>query len=442
MRKNKNKIISIFILLFVLTLKGIFAQVLPPPPSFPKIQNVSFGFTTPSPKTLYVRATPSLACKFGAQRNIKKATLFALLDWKGDNTDASTAEYKVDVSVIAYSTYTGTSGSIPLVSAPITLIVNKNQPQSYLAVDFTGIYNTVNRFVVTATYTLNSGTADPAVEAVIITNVYYTEEFEYLVNLTGVPTFTTNPVTFSGTEAKFSWNVPCDIAPNYQFQLLRLFNTDPTKITDEHDIQATIDWDKALTVETGNSLQELKLSITEGTGYYVWRARQIGNAFEGGAGNDRNWGDWTDVGLYNQGYTGTVTSGISPYLFFYKQFDDDKNWIFTRSFIEGDVITKGQVNIGEGINYANGLQMAQQQQTRIKSSQKIISSETIYDYSGRPALSTMAAPLNSQYSYTPEGAFVPAPVNNSALGYITSYVKNTSGVVYSCLLYTSDAADE
>ncbi|MFL5763620.1 MAG: peptidoglycan DD-metalloendopeptidase family protein [Bacteroidia bacterium] len=426
MRSTKSTIL--FVAAFILTFlcQKMQAQ------TYSKVSSVDFGYTTTGSKSLYVRPFPGTACKFGAQRSIKKATLFALLDRKSEFRDAGNADYQVVVNVTAYSTFSGTSGAVTVPGyTPITLHVNKNQPQSYIAIDFTALYNTINRFVVTATYSPPSGTAETYTESVILTTVYYTEEFEYTVSQTGVPTFTVNPVTFAGTEATFSWNTLCDIAPDYQFQLLRLYNVDPAKTTNEHDITAQIDWDKALTIETENSLTQLKLSITEGTGYYIWRVRQIGNAFEGGVGNDRNWGDWTNTGSFVQGYSGAVTTDISPYVFFYKQFDDDRNWIFNRSFIEGDAVTHGQVDIGEGMNYANGLQMAQQQQTRIKSDQKIITSETIYDYSGRPALNSLAAPLNSVYSYTPEGSGSPAPTNSSALGYIPSYIKDASGNSYS-----------
>ncbi|MCD6066498.1 MAG: hypothetical protein K0S33_1324 [Bacteroidetes bacterium] len=410
MDKMNRNILLIFISIFLFG--SLHAQV----PFYPKRDKVSFTYTTTPNNQLYVRGNGVPAACFSPRMGsqLRKATLHALLDWKSDELmNGAATEYRVALNIQGYSNFTG--GTL-LATYTHTLTVKSNKPQSYVAIDFTGLHSTVERFEVTATYSLLTAPSNAAVESVIQTDVYFTEEYDYGTNSLGSPVLVCDPVVFNGNEATFRWRHHCPpSAPNYQFQLLRLFNNDIATSSSETDITALLDWDKALTIETGNSLNEISLTLAEGTGYYIWRVRPIGNAFEGGLGNDLNWGVWSTTGSYTSSTTNYVIStGATPYLFFYNQFDDGMNWIFSRSFIEGDKQTNGQIVIGESMNYANGLQMALQQQSRLKAEQKKMVGETIYDYSGRPALTAMAA-----------------PVNDNTLGYISGYVKNALGNTYS-----------
>ncbi len=425
-RISKFIFISLIALLMI-QLKGT-AQV-----SYFKTPIVNFSYnTSATTNNLIVRNSNRPAACGNPQPNlvIRKARLGVILDWKGDydpNYAANNTQYTVNLTINAYSTYTGSTGLLNTYNK--TLVVNTNKPQSYFEFDFTGNYYLVNRFAVTATY-VRTGAANTAIEQVINTKAYFTEDFDYTVS-SATPMI--NPyqmqLNSNQSEVTFKWSSYCGVpAPNYQFQLLKLYNTNVNKTSNEADIDASIDWNQALTIETGNSLEQLSLSLTEGTGYYVWRVRPIGNAYEGSIANDLNWGLWSDAGVYTQGAnvsitnTYTVTTSVSSYLLYYKQFDENKNWIFTRTFVEGDATTNGQTNIGEAINYANGLQMAQQQQARLKADQKKIVGATIYDNSNRPALSTL-----------------PAPVTESGLGYISSYIKNPSGAVYTAADFDEDA---
>lgn len=393
--------------------------------TFAKVAKVNFMYNaSPVSKSLYVRSNAlTERCDPEPKPIVRKAILYALMDWKGnyDNTPGSTTQYTVTLDIKGYNSFTGTSGL--LATYVHTLIVNTNKPQSYVAIDFTGLHTTVNRFVVTATY-FAGGTANPNVQAVVQTDVYYSEEFDYDVtnNLGAGPMLTAATPLIDQNEITFKWVSACPVpAPNHQFQLLRLYNTNSAKTISESDVDALVDWNKALTIETGNSLQELTLTMAEGNGYYLWRVRPIGNAYEGGIADDRNWGLWSTTGVYTQGTTNSITNSlavttvVNPYLLFYVQpaADAAHNWIFSRSFVEGDALKKDQVSIGESISYANGLQMVQQVQAKISSEDKVLTNQTIYDYSGRPALSTL-----------------PAPVNQGTLGYISSFIKNSSSVNY------------
>ncbi|MEP7218322.1 MAG: hypothetical protein ABI876_05370, partial [Bacteroidota bacterium] len=197
-------------------------------------------------------------------------------------------------------------------------------------------------------------------------------------------TVSSNPVTF-----KWGLDEHCnDRYPNYQFQLLRLFGHAPVDTATEANATATIDWSKALTIVTDSPDTTLTLTIAEGTGYYLWRVRPIGNKYPGGVANDRNWGNWSPTAGDTVVYYETGFFKTNAGAFFYQQFDDSLNWIYSRTFTEG---SQG-VRIGEKIRYANGLMMAQQDQGRIHSTDSVLIAETKYDYSGRPAFATLAAP--------------------------------------------------
>src|SRR5690606_35620769 len=94
---------------------------------------------------------------------------------------------------------------------------------------------------------------------------------------------------------EFTWRSKsgcADTFPNYQLQVLRLYNIGPT-LTDESEIKAVVDWGQALTVETGSGRRSIRLTLAEGTGYYLWRVHPIGSWYDGGIANDSNWGQWS-----------------------------------------------------------------------------------------------------------------------------------------------------
>ncbi len=235
----------------------------------------------------------------------------------------------------------------------------------------------------------------------------------------------TNPVTFA-------WGnnpVLCqsDSFPNYQFQLLRLYNTDTTYRNDSLTIKAVVDWEKALTVETYGPKQELTLTVPEGTGFYVWRVRPIGDRYPNGIGNDTNWGCWSKappqgsvVTFAKSGGTITTTPIQWPYacMLYYYQFNDTLNWIYGRVFTEGQNSRPG---ISEQITFANGLMMARQTQKHLMSTDTTVASTTVYDFSGRPAIQSMAA-----------------PVQQGKLGYINQLMKNGSSL-YTAAHFDTDA---
>lgn len=208
--------------------------------------------------------------------------------------------------------------------------------------------------------------------------------------------------------------------PAYQIQILKLYNNDPLNEV-ENTITANIDWSKALTIETesndGNS-QNFWVSISEGNGFYVWRVRPIGNYYKGGVTNPLNWGKWSTAPADNEPETISLydLNVAHPQYFFLIDQDDDKNWIYSRTFTEGN-------KIHEQVVYANGLQQAKQTQVRLSfdDDYKLVS-QSILDYSGRPAMVTIPVPVDEQGDYNK--------------GYVKKLVENADN------LYTADEYDK
>ena len=284
--------------------------------------------------------------------------------------------------------------------------------------DFTADYYQIQSFSVRI---LNYN-ADPLVSGTIQLKAVVDEQFNYNAQSTS-PMLTNLVNTPTNNQVEFTWdNHFCDDFPNYEIQVLRLFNTDETKKDNETDISADVDWQEALTIETQSSATNITLTLAEGTGYYVWRVRPIGNFYEGGIANDKNWGMWSNHGIYNQGAMGAPGANNGSYAFFYNQFNDNINWIYSRTFTEGNMNFDEQVRISENITFANGLQQARQTQAHLSSTDHILTTQTVLDFSGRPALSSMPVPLEGQTS----------------LEFEPNFMKDTSGTVYTAEDFDSD----
>jgi RHS repeat-associated protein len=186
----------------------------------------------------------------------------------------------------------------------------------------------------------------------------------------------TDPVTGNPKwEVKFDWTSACPDVPNYEFQLLRLYGSE------------AINWNNALKLYTESPATEITVSMAEGgeNSTYHWRVRAIGN-LTGGITNAQNFlAPWS-------------TSSFQ-----YTHPEAQKNWIYNRAFTEGNRVT-------ENVTYANGLQQIGQQQTRIQDINEIVAVQTLQDYAGRNAVSSLPVPVS--------GA--------KKLGYISGLLKNTA----------------
>lgn len=196
-----------------------------------------------------------------------------------------------------------------------------------------------------------------------------------------------NILNVNGKQVTFEWTDSCD-APNYEFQLLRLYNKDPNFITDEQLIKTNVDWSKALSFQTYSSEKQLTLTIGEGQGFYAWRVRPIGTYYENAAGNDANWGTW-NLSSYDAGiYEFSVPTGTNE-VFFFEDADDNTNYQYSRVFTEGN-------KISEQATYATTLNQVRQTQRYFPSKDYKIVSQTVLDKSGRPTLTTLPVPIEGE----------------------------------------------
>lgn len=199
---------------------------------------------------------------------------------------------------------------------------------------------------------------------------------------------------------KLTWKTGSIEYPQYELQLLRLENTLLGAPENEYDVKTNVDWTKSLSIELShtNLIEEANgnfsyvLTIPQGSGYYVWRIRPIGNYYSRGIANNRNWGQWSSSNLTNE-IRFTENSDFSVYkdAFYYEDIDEDKNYVYGRVFTE-----EGKTH--ESFTYADGMLRSKQAQSYLPSQNKTIVTQTIYDLQGRPAISVLPTPTDGQPS--------------------------------------------
>ena len=360
----------------------------------------------PVDRILQVRDEPT--DYFCADTTIREAILNVRLrmgpkDYElgGNNFTAS-----VTLTVTGYNGVTAVPGAV----YTTTLMIEDTIPERLYQATFTNLYSDIETFKIditayTPAYSMGSLMASEFRNEVRL-EVSYTEEF--LIDAHRNSGATHDPILkvtaqsneVTASRVAFAWALMDDCLndgiPNYQFQILRLFNRDATLTTDEKVIRDTIDWSRALSIETGNRNLSLDLTLAEGTGYYIWRVRPIGNRYPGGIANDRNWGVWSRTLAQGEPIylSGTSKASISNdtvkwSIFFYNQFDDDKNWVYSRTFTEGSEGTRSS----EKIAYANSLLQNRQIQAKRQTSDSLLASQTVLDLSGRPSLTSLAVPI-------------------------------------------------
>lgn len=322
-----------------------------------------------------------------------------------------------------------TSGDEPLVNFSINL--NNNKPEALVFVDLkqfidgtnttTGLTYMANP-VTGVNATINSvSDAQNNIDINSELNISLNYEIDYGISVK------TNAVTLqsadllAGTKVmKFNWEDTCE-SPNYQFQLLRLFNVDQNKIINEEEITATIDWGKSLSFQTYNSKKEINITIGEGQGYYIWRVRPIGTFNKNGIGDYLNWGNWS-----TSNYTvnpieisETIASSTSE-IFYFTDVDDNMNYQYSRVFTEGN-------KISEQLSYATTLNQIRQNQRYFssKGGYKLIT-QTVLDKSGRPTLNTLPVPVKEE------------KIN----GYKSNFVKTKNGTNGPGVLYKAKHFDD
>lgn len=364
----------------------------------------------PLPAARTLQRLPNFTNNYCTQRTLRSGSLQVMLDRNDDYEYSGTGPFQASVT-FQLTWVPSVGATVPY--QPVTLTIDENNPEQAYQIEFKpadslAVYEQADNYLVTVT----GANIPAAVTRDLRLRARYFDEYAVdaldqanpatpLVEIDPIRPnngiTNTNPVTFT-------WDLATgcsDTFPDYQLQLLRLYNTEPgaAYTTDEGahlKAKAAVDWSEALTVEIGSSRRELNLTIAEGSGYYIWRVRPIGNTHPGELGNHRNWGVWSAAAA-----DGTVLDFTSPtavdlpaYAFYYHQFDNDKTWTYARGFSEG-------LRVAEGITYATSTLLAEQTQTKSQTDDHVLVGQTVYDHSGRAAIGTLDAPAESG----PTGAF-------------------------------------
>ncbi|KKP52881.1 MAG: hypothetical protein UR43_C0009G0013 [candidate division TM6 bacterium GW2011_GWF2_33_332] len=234
---------------------------------------------------------------------------------------------------------------------------------------------------------------DPVVQDSVRLEVSY--KYEVVHYPDGTNDIAVNVPVSINNRVTFSWESDC-YYKNYELQVLKLNNTSVAFANSDvgSSFQTIVDWSKALDIETHSDETEITLTLVEGDGYYLWRIRPISSYYDDGIANPDNWGTWSGTGSYIQGYKGGI-SGTGNYLFDFNQnLSDNVNWIYSRNFVEGDPDGESNLRIGEEVTFANGLSQVKQTQANLESQQKVVVAQTVYDYTGRPAVQSLAIPIS------------------------------------------------
>tara|TARA_R110000782_G_scaffold5853_3_gene20222 strand:+ start:12120 stop:16760 length:4641 start_codon:yes stop_codon:yes gene_type:complete len=439
----KNKlVIYIGIALAVVLSFSVQAQVYETPSYLSVKGNVLQGTSSFSSGTISLSQTDKTTPSGLEERNVS-ANLYLKLDLGEDYVnvlDATNNAFYVEVTVQI-------TGGTPAIT-PVTkvIVINENSPEALHTINLLGNIasitgsNTLDVDVTAINIYDNPTTPLPAglLKNYIDNNLRLSATLvrEYAVNVrqpNGIMAGALNApiVTFTNRLANFSWTPTGNTSyPNYELQILRLYNTDPTKKNVNNEIVAKINWADALKVETQSSATSIDLTIAEGTGFYVWRVRPIGNFYEGGIANHENYGIWSNN--FANGSTqpiqlnaiGGATAANYGSIFYFQDPDENINWIYNRVFTEGNsnpLNTQG-VKTSEGISYADGLLRARQTQAYNSSNDTTLVTQTISDYSGRPSLTTL-----------------PVPVDGGLIGYKTTFVKSSTSILYTALDFDDGA---
>ncbi len=298
---------------------------------------------------------------------------------------------EVTVDITAFDAFSG--GDTVFSKQGVTLTLDEHNVEQLYSYDFTSDLDEVKTIYVDITgFTHSVSDATNKIDEYLQLKATIELDQRVSVPLTH-HSFLSISDTASGTNRiHFEWNDNYCDAPYYELQLLKLYNKDTAKLASDAIITAEVDWSRALSMITETN--ETDLTMVEGTGYYVWRVRPIGDYYGGTISDARNFGAWTNAP--EQGEELSLTTSVGNEMFYFNQFDEEKNFIYSRTFTEGG-------RVGEAMTYADGLQRVKQTQTYISSNDtmNIIATGTVYDYSGRPAIQSLPAPIGgvSQFGF-------------------------------------------
>lgn len=323
--------------------------------------NVSFyeangSMSTPITQTIYVHNDASVEAYDPCADQFMSARLKVLFntgEFHELGQDVFTTS--VEVTVVGYDAFTGGNEIYRKDNLPFEL--TEEHPEKMYTELLNSAYTQLKRIEVSVNnFTTSAGMTQHAKESLVIKA--WVEE-KYTSKMPSISQVVQpHPIQWSAnqTQATFSWELPASMdnlcyVQTYQFQLLKVLNNDPTKVSNDFDITAEVNWDEALTLNISHP--KLTMTMAQGSGHYLWRVRPIGNYYEGGVADARNYGQWT--ASFENGEHAFATGDNFPGHFTFTQFEEDKNWVFSRSF-------GGEGKVAEQMLWANGLMFGVQTQ--------------------------------------------------------------------------------
>jgi RHS repeat-associated protein len=331
-------------------------------------------------------------------KNLDHAYLFALLNLGDDYTLGQSSSFEAEASVTV-NLYNESCTKIYSQDG-ITLSIDYPRVEQLYKLDissFTGSDASGYEYSDISYIGISVGLPVCSAQAQSLLNLSVWLDESYDADVASGDYETSSMLTLSAVEQNngmltFSWTPACTAyVETYELQVLRLYNQDETITNAEEISSSPIDWGKALSIEL-SSQTSAQLLMAEGTGYYTYRVRPIGNYYDGGIADSRNWGVWTTHTRTQEGETfeENSTTSLPDYVFYFNQIDPDRLWIYNRAFTENN-------SIAQGISYATGLGQARQSQRLLHEMDSVLVNELVYDYSGRPAIQSMTAPYNQNH---------------------------------------------
>ncbi|MDF2456566.1 MAG: hypothetical protein K0R51_2559, partial [Cytophagaceae bacterium] len=374
--------------------------------------------TPPSANTLLPSTSVPNFAIIDQQLNVRSKSLHLKMD-AGDQYQLGNNTWKAELIVAVEFL----KGSTILKTVQLSFLVDNNTPEKYHIVEYQDLTNVTSVRIKNLAYVVTNGNFNLVNLNTIIrlSGTWVNDLGLSTASKQGggiVPSLLTaspvngvadplNPSFNKVSKVRLSWTPgPNRSFPSYDLQVLKI---EPYQNGDVY-----INWDQAALIEVNGTSYDMTLA--EGTGFYLWRVRPIGSFYEGGRSFYKNLGVWSPSlqnGLVSEGTSG-ITFFSSPTTpinsgkiinnatvyndcFYYKQFDEDKNFSY------GKVLTEGGRQ-SEKMTFANGLNQVQQIQTQLFSfnniketpvptTTNVVASQTVYDYLGRPSMQTLPAPL-------------------------------------------------
>jgi hypothetical protein len=354
-------------------------------------------------------------------RHISKAALYISLDF-GERFTAvgtfPTEENELNVSFTLSGYNDGVLMADFFSSTEHSLAISRNKPESIFIRDFITTPGAVSPDLypdmVKVTVVSSNMIDFPDLASMVRFRLNYNESYGIdCMNYTviSVQTATINPIL---NEVAFKWSMNQEFPGSfYQLQVLRLFNEKTEYANDTTLLACEVNWKDAGTyLLNGPSITEGSYSqpftITEGTGFYLWRVRPVSHYHEGALANPLNYGEWSSAPADGESidYSSDIPENWHDACFYFTDLQADRNYSYSRVFTENG-------NNKELVTYANRLNQVRQTATFLPTENVSVVTQTVLDNMGRPTLVTL-----------------PVPIDGKDLGYRSNFLTTQEGELY------------